>query len=209
MKTVFIVNPSQSYMSMMKLAGWTLVDNVEDADLVMFTGGSDVSPDMYGEGEHPRTYSDSNRDAYDFSVYIEAKEASTPMVGICRGGQFLNVMNGGKLYQHVVGHAVGDTHELLDVRSGRTLPVSSTHHQMMRAGPLGDVVGVSLFNLTNGKEYMSDGGGVVEDAFDSEPDTEVVLYTLARCLCFQPHPEFFYPDHECVKYFHELLEEIL
>lgn len=207
MKKVYIASPSFQYINMMEQAGWEITSILETADLVLFTGGADVNPELYDEAVHPQTGISRRRDSEDAIIFLDAKDLGLPMVGICRGGQFLNVMNGGKMYQHVTGHSIGGTHSLLDVRNGRILPVSSTHHQMMRAGPLGEVIGTGG-NRTDGKEFMSDGEIVYDPAYD-EPDVEVVLYKGTRILCFQPHPEFFQPEHECVRYFHELLEEIL
>src|SRR3546814_14796091 len=56
-------------------------------------------------------------------------ENGIPMLGVCRGAQFLNVMPGGKLYQDVDNH-VGD-HPIYDPQNKRVIPnVSSIHHQM-------------------------------------------------------------------------------
>lgn len=51
------------------------------------------------------------------------------MVGICRGAQFLNVMAGGKMIQHVEGHAIHGTHEIVvtDVYGGVKLIKSPLH----------------------------------------------------------------------------------
>ncbi|MNW00991.1 hypothetical protein D3C71_1965620 [compost metagenome] len=46
-------------------------------------------------------------------------------------------------------------------------------------------------------------GMVLETA--GEPDTEVVAYATTKCLCFQPHPEFFRADHECFKYYFDCI----
>ena len=207
MKKVMIVSSSGQYSAMMTRAGWALVMNVEDADLVMFTGGADVNPALYGEEEHPKTFHQPPRDREDKKVWEQASQLGLPMVGICRGGQFLNVMNGGKMYQHVVGHANGGTHELVDTRSGEVLQVSSTHHQMMREGERGEVIAHGG-NLCKTKEEM-DSKGVLYTSGTVEKDVEVVLYKDTLTLCFQPHPEFFSPLHECPIYFHKLLKEIV
>lgn len=208
MRLVYIANPSSEYAGMMRKAGWGLTHHVDQADLVMFTGGADVDPALYGEDLHPQSFISPVRDRDDKEVYDEAAALGIPMVGICRGGQFLNVMSGGSMYQHVDGHAIGSLHRLLDVRTGRILGVSSTHHQMMREGPRGEVLGVAQTFLTNGKAYMQD-GKLCKHKPNRDSDVEVVLYAETNILCFQPHPEFFESDHECVVYFHELLEEIV
>lgn len=206
MKKVMIVSPSRQYIVLMENAGWEIVTELVDADLVLFTGGSDVNPTLYGEKVHPQSMVDEQRDRDDLSVFYAAQIRQMPMSGICRGGQFLNVMNGGRMYQHVTGHALGHTHELVDTRSGQALQVSSTHHQMMIAGSRGEIRGTGG-RLATRKEWM-DGDKIVCD-FDQEDDVEVVLYLGRRTLCFQPHPEFFPAEHECNQYFHELLTEIM
>jgi len=66
---------------------------------VVFTGGADVSPFMYGEKKLSVTCNDEHRDEQE-KLFFE-RYTKVPKVGICRGGQFLNVMNGGKMWQHV------------------------------------------------------------------------------------------------------------
>ena len=43
-KTVHVVGGFREYEMMFINHGWTPVDNVEDADLVQFCGGIDVTP---------------------------------------------------------------------------------------------------------------------------------------------------------------------
>lgn len=170
---VKIVDTNYQYDKMFTERGWELVDSVGEADLVQFTGGADVSPKLYGE-ENVRSYTDPDRDMLDLSYFREALALKTPMAGICRGGQFLNVMSGGKMVQDVVGHANGKlhlAHNLVynaDFDGG--VHVTSTHHQMMVPGMQGIVL------LTS---------EIVGDA-----DTEAVWYQHTKALCFQPHPEF-------------------
>lgn len=197
-----------SYHRMFHQHGWTIVENLYDADLLQFTGGADVSPDLYGEHPHPQTYSDKGRDGRESMTFI-ANSGKKPMAGICRGGQFLNVMNGGSMYQDVDGHAVIGVHEAVDVRTGRTIPVSSTHHQMMRPSPKGNVLCVAA--KATYKEHMVGNMAHRVDGTE-ENDVEVVLYKDTNCLCFQPHPEFSVHTpsvRECADYYFECLKEIM
>jgi gamma-glutamyl-gamma-aminobutyrate hydrolase PuuD len=199
MKNVYIIGGNDQYDSMFMRLGFNLVDVATDADLICFTGGSDVSPSLYGEQPHPQTWSDRIRDEVETGIFHLAKVEGIPMVGICRGGQFLHVMNGGKMYQHVDGHATGRTHKLRDVQTGEEHSVTSTHHQMMRYEGLGEGELVAYADESSFKETMSDDGII-----DEGVDVEVMWYKDTNCLCFQPHPEFIGADSTYL-YFKNLL----
>lgn len=71
-------------------------------DGVLFAGGRDVNPDLYGEspGEHTDV-PDIRRDAWEFALLNAALEREIPTLFICRGAQVLNVHLGGTLIQHL------------------------------------------------------------------------------------------------------------
>jgi len=87
-------------------------DGVEETlialDGVVFTGGSDIDPELYGEEAHPETFGIHRmRDDAELALLRAALERDMPVLGICRGVQILNVGLGGDLHQHlpdVVGH---------------------------------------------------------------------------------------------------------
>ena len=180
-----------SYAQMYREAGHTVVMTLDEAELVQFTGGSDVSPHLYGEKPHAATSFHNARDVEEQRIYDFAKDLGLPMVGICRGGQFLNVMNGGKMYQHVDNHAIHGTHEAVDKESGKIVQVTSTHHQMMR--PTENAIILCVAHLAETRQSVS-GSVVVDDGGiclrTNSADTEAVFYEDTKCLCFQPHPEF-------------------
>lgn len=207
MPKVYIVNSSHDYEQMFIDNGWTLVDKVGEADLVQFTGGEDVSPDLYGEHKHPQTYSNRKRDDYEIAVYDDALIYGVPVAGICRGGQFLNVMNGGRMIQHVEGHAIGGTHTVFTEEEGfEEVQCSSTHHQMMVRGregmKLGTAEEATMF------QFM-DEEAIIMVSNRGVPDTEIVLYEDTKSLCFQPHPEFFNKEHECQRLYFHLINKYL
>lgn len=69
-------------------------------DGFLFTGGQDVAPSLYGEQTLPACGAlHPGRDALEQVLYAQAFAADKPIFGICRGLQFLNVMQGGTLYQ--------------------------------------------------------------------------------------------------------------
>jgi gamma-glutamyl-gamma-aminobutyrate hydrolase PuuD len=205
MKRVFILNGGMAYFQMFKEMGYEIADTLANVDLVCFTGGEDVSPHLYGQHKHPTTYNSERRDEQETNYFAKSLYNKIPMVGICRGAQFLNVMCGGEMYQDVGKHAVHQGHELIDVKTEQRIHVSSTHHQMMKPGR--DSVLVAYAELKGFREWY-DGGDLKADI--SDKDIEVVAYPKSKVLCFQPHPEFNAVGYEGMrKYFSELLEELV
>lgn len=118
------------------------------ADAIVIAGGEDISPSLYGgadeyEGQgvrYPRV------DEGQLRVLGHAANAGTPVLGICRGMQLINVAFGGTLIQHLAGDEVhrnpdADAEELASHRVrlerestlgralGDELRVESAHHQ--------------------------------------------------------------------------------
>jgi gamma-glutamyl-gamma-aminobutyrate hydrolase PuuD len=158
--------------------------SVLEADLVVFAGGDDVDPVLYGEIPHPATVCNPKRDEADIALYLLCLEHGIPMFGVCRGAQFLHVMNGGKLWQHVDRH-YGD-HRIYDIKKRDFVQkVSSVHHQMVR------------LNTDNGMELIATNGDArnrwanpTERAFGAKADIEAFFYRDTCCLGVQGHPEY-------------------
>ncbi|MES1259272.1 MAG: gamma-glutamyl-gamma-aminobutyrate hydrolase family protein [Gemmatimonadota bacterium] len=71
----------------------------ESLDGILFPGGVDVDPDLYGgdsTGKLDRL--DADRDATELSLARWALEEGKPVLGLCRGFQVLNVAAGGTLW---------------------------------------------------------------------------------------------------------------
>ena len=69
-------------------------------DGLLFTGGQDVSPALYGETPKPTCGEICPaRDRMEQALLHLALERDLPVLGICRGIQFLNAVLGGTLYQ--------------------------------------------------------------------------------------------------------------
>lgn len=184
MRKVFIVGGGAGgYNDLYRRMGFDIVKTLGEADVVQFTGGADVSPELYGAKAHQFTGNDRRRDAYEMDVFNQCVSDGIPMVGICRGGQFLNVMNGGEMYQHVERHTA--SHFITDLQTGEEVYVSSTHHQMMKPSPKALLVASSTLGGT--REWY-EGEMFKKDV--SNQDIEVVYYEETNSLCFQPHPEF-------------------
>lgn len=199
-KTVHVIGNDPATISMFANAGWNCFDS--QADLVCFTGGADVSPELYC---HQNTASSTSphRDLAEVGQYLKYLRMGVPMVGICRGGQFLNVMNGGTMVQHLdKPHYMGKRRvQLLDHKGNQRVHDSDNtkkvvpwlhedHHQGMVPTDAGIVIG--------------------RDAIDGT--AEIILYNYfsypkARHLCFQAHPEWGHDPTRVL--FFNLLEEYL
>lgn len=82
MVKVYIVGRMTDYADWIK--DHKLVDTIEEADIVMFTGGEDVDPQMYGMKKHPTTWSNIRRDLAEKEVF-DSIPSDKLVIGICRG----------------------------------------------------------------------------------------------------------------------------
>lgn len=122
-------------------------------DGVLLTGGQDVSPVLYGERPIPECGTPfARRDLLDQELIRRCRATRTPLFGICRGIQILNVAYGGTLWQDLptqrpsdVGHAMEPPYDrvvhevtlkagsrLADTMGCGRLGVNSYHHQGVR-----------------------------------------------------------------------------
>jgi putative glutamine amidotransferase len=121
--------------------------------IMVFEGGGDVSPKLYGE-ENQHSYGIStNRDMWEQACYETAKEFNIPVIGICRGHQLIAALEGGALYQDI-GRQVGMGHssrhqikytefakecDFFDLMqscpTGSPYVVNSLHHQAVKRLP--------------------------------------------------------------------------
>jgi len=123
-------------------------------DALVLSGGSDVSPELYGEvALRPEWAGDPERDRYEQQLITATLAAGKPILGVCRGAQILNAALGGGLYQdlgaqlegalvhrdwdryddnsHTVTIAAGSF--LADIYGAGEVLINSVHHQAIRA----------------------------------------------------------------------------
>ena len=191
MTKVYIINSNRQYDTMFTNRGFELVGSVKEADLVQFTGGEDVTPHLYGQSKHPRTFCNPERDVYEMGLYHQALSLGKRMAGICRGGQFLHIMTGGSMYQHIEGHT--RDHDIFV--DGESYRVTSTHHQGMVPNHNTVVVADATINGIT-KEIQEIGIASILDTTFGNYDYNVLMY--------QPHPEF--DEGECQDLYFDLLE---
>jgi len=122
-----------SQLQMMKVRIGTLAkfkDMIKELDLVMFTGGADVDPALYGGVHTDISFITPERDRIEQVIFNYCLKYGIKMTGICRGFQFLNVMCGGRMYQHISNHA-GVFHNVEYPATGKDVLITSTHHQLV------------------------------------------------------------------------------
>lgn len=178
----------------------------QDFDLVCFTGGSDVGPELY---EHRNLYSSDSpaRDAVEIEVFNMARSMGIPMTGICRGSQFLNVMMGGTMVQHISEGHSGHVHQCDAILGGPDpktsgglvkLEVTSSHHQMSVLGDGGIFLGFSVESIpVDACVYDGDFRDLSEKHVRWDCNghydlyvTEAFSYPDAKIFAVQHHPEW-------------------
>jgi carbamoylphosphate synthase small subunit len=188
--------------------GWDAVTKPEAADIIVFNGGTDIATEIYGEkAVYTSSAKKSIRDIDEMALFDEFKGQKL-LLGICRGSQLLNCLNGGKLWQDVNNH--GRTHQMLDRLTGEVVMVTSTHHQMMIPNlETGSVIGVASESTIKRREAGP-------EKFDPMPikqallqpiellDVEIVWYRQNTTLCIQGHPEYV-PGSRFAEYSRELI----
>lgn len=169
----------------------------------MLTGGEDVNPATYGEPAGRFTYF-TDRDAYEIKAFNAAQKKGIPTIGICRGAQILCAFAGGSLVQHVTGH-VGRHPIITD--EGKTLVMSSLHHQMMR--PENTEHKLIAWTPKALSDCYLDGRDmeIYPKGLDKEP--EIVYFPKIKGLAIQGHPEMLPEDHPTVAYCNELVRQYL
>jgi gamma-glutamyl-gamma-aminobutyrate hydrolase PuuD len=156
----------------------------EHVDGVFFTGGPDVHPMYYGEKPHKMAQMNLKRDREEVWLYKRIVK-DIPKIGICRGGQFLNVMSGGRMWQHANGH-INNMHTI-QAKNGEKILVTSDHHQMMIPSDDADVIATAnecTYKVCQDMEVK------LHTAPTDWDDVEVCFYEDTMSLCYQPHPEW-------------------
>jgi putative glutamine amidotransferase len=88
-------------------------ETLDVLDGIVFSGGSDIDPDTYGEEPHPETRDlRPERDDAELALMRAALERDMPVLAICRGSQLLNVARGGDLVQHLPEVVGDDKHKV-------------------------------------------------------------------------------------------------
>jgi putative glutamine amidotransferase len=125
---------------------------LQTVDAVIFAGGGDIDPAVYGGSAHPSIERiDPIRDTFEMALARRLFESTIPVLGICRGFQLLALASGGELITDIpdeIGEAVvhratnGDSirhsvqlepeSHLAKISESTQFEVESKHHQAIR-----------------------------------------------------------------------------
>lgn len=160
------------------------IDDPSQFKLVLFTGGADISPHLYGDTspKHICHYS-LKRDEMEQEIYDIALNHGIMMAGICRGLQFLNVMAGGKLMHHIDGH--NSVIHPMETATGEFFYVNSYHHQMILPGHNTRVIG--WIDKNRSKRYIGKNDDPVRY---SGKEIEAAIFPETKAFGVQYHPEW-------------------
>lgn len=201
MRKIYVVGNSTNYANWME---GNLVNNMEEADLVLFTGGEDVTPSFYNEPQHPRTYNSLIRDNVEKIEFNKAVELNKHIIGICRGSQFVCAMSGGKLVQHQSNPSY--IHDIYTY-DGNILEITSTHHQAQYPWNLPEE-DYEILGWTKNMLPFHEDGNQQELPMASEKECEIVYYKQTKALGIQGHPEMMFDEsHPTIIWLRELLNK--
>ena len=160
-------------------------EDIQSCNGFILTGGIDVTPSLYNESDDYVNAPDNfrtDRDLFEKSIYEFSQQNKLPILGICRGMQLVNVLEGGKLIQDLGKanrvHKKQETDKQHEIRIERQsllfetiilaiAKVNSAHHQVVRIDALGNNLKVNSWSETddsapeglefadkNGKSFM-------------------------------------------------------
>ena len=173
----------------------------QDFSLVCFTGGEDVSPELYGH-KNLGSHNSVRRDEEEQNIFDVAAKWKTPMTGICRGSQFLNVQMHGTMVQNLKAGHGGSPHLALTVQADddvRDMEVTSSHHQMSVLAEGGILLAHSeISSPWDACAYDGEFPGGAQCLLDERGDdpekriymTEAFAYPDANIFAVQHHPEW-------------------
>lgn len=180
---IYHATPWYNYSSWIK--GVKIAHTVEEADVVMFCGGTDFFAGRYGEKQHPAAERpDHARDERESALFKQAVALNKKIIGICRGSQLVCALNHGRLVQHQPNPAYIHPIKTYD---GKEIMITSTHHQAQFPFNLKPEVDFKLLGWTKGLLKFHEDGE--EKEMNPPYEAEVVYYPKTKALAIQGHPE--------------------
>jgi len=154
------------------------IDDAQQCDAFVFSGGVDVHPTMYGNARLNFPHNEKGefnilRDEFEKKVFDIAQKKQVPVLGICRGMQLINCLLGGDLIQdleemskadHKSHNKVDGVHivnlkndsELYKMANISQGNINSAHHQSVgKIAQQLEVVAISEDDVPEAVEYKN------------------------------------------------------
>lgn len=158
-------------------------------DAYLFTGGNDVDPALYDEANVSSKDVNEIRDTMEKFIYDLAKKENKPVLGICRGIQIINALEGGTLYQDLASEHKSAEHHI------QKAPYDKPAHEviLLYESPLHKLLGTERLSVNSyhhqAIKKLAPGLRIMAMALD---DIVEGIYDKKRLFMWaiQWHPEF-------------------
>lgn len=174
---------------------------LELSDGILFSGGGDIDPHIYGEKKLPACKEPVKiRDDFDLEFFKLAFKTDVPIMAICRGVQVANVALGGNLWQDLSSQTnIAHTHYQKESRDVTTHSVSINKDTLLYKIVKKNEINVNSFHHQAIK--------------DTAPRGMISAYSddnIAECLEFPERSSFFlglqwHPENLCAIDYHNNL----
>lgn len=168
------------------------LEEMAQCDGFILTGGVDVHPSLYnGDTQYqnmPNIFQ-PERDQFESKIYRHAKELKLPVLGICRGLQLVNILEGGKLIQDL-GEKKNLVHRKQEIDKKHTIEIGTSTLLNHISGVLSGEVNSAHHQCI---DPLSLPPSLKAVAFSEDRTIEAIEYSDASnkgfMLCVQWHPE--------------------
>lgn len=179
---------------------------VDRLDGIVFTGGSDIDANIYGQFNHKSVKEIyPNRDKQEMKLLKYCIEKNNiPILGICRGLQIINATMGGTLIQDLVSENY-ENHSM----SGAPMNYATHTVQIKEGSRLNKIIGKS--NLSVNSYHHQAAKDIAPQFFVSAESEDGVVEAIEMkgeryVLAVQWHPEMMFDSIDHQKIFKEFVE---
>lgn len=182
---------------------------IEDADIVVFAGTSELSAEVCGETDLIDNSSlDYEQDVYEMGQFYRAIESPKVklIIGLNRGANLICALNGGSLIQRVTNHDIFGLHMITNGTDEYLITSNHTQMQCPFNLPKNEYTIKYWAAPSRSTEYILDNKELIN--FQKFVEPEIVEYTSLgkTCLGIQGSPEKMSPATTTIKMITKLIE---
>lgn len=187
-----------NYITAVGASGFTSIVNgggdpkifADIADCVLFTGGGDLNPALYGEEVNGSVRVEDDIDEIELALFDAFYKAGKPIFGICRGIQLINVAMGGSLVQDIPTQVTLGAHKPVYAKETR-------YHSVHAEGFVKDLFGEDItVNSYHHQSVKALGSGLRAVAYTDEGVIEAIQHESKPIYAVQWHPERMLADED-------------